>query len=227
MNLLLIGTESLPLIALQRFLKRQGLKTETISQPKAAVQKVLQAAFDAVVVAEPILGSNTLRLGSFIRQQDVQAGLLLITPSTAASYRIEALEAGYDDVLSVPYDLAEAYARLRAIVRRHTGHYQQELKLGRLVIRPDEAAVLIDQKPLDLTRKEFRILLFLARNRNRLVSKDQLIDYLWGEEAEDADGYDFLYAHLKNLRRKLSAAAAPDFIETVYGMGYILRAQRG
>ncbi|MEQ8703369.1 MAG: response regulator transcription factor [Phaeodactylibacter sp.] len=224
MHLLLIGLESAPLTALQRYLKRQGSKCEVAIQVRAAVQKVLQVEYDAVVALEPLEGSSALRLGQLIRQQDVYAGLLLLTPSTESLYRIEALSAGYDDVLSLPYDLAEAYARLKAIVRRRIGVYQQELRLGVLIIRPDEFAIFINEQRLELTKKEYSILFFLARNRNRVVSKDQLIDYLWGEAAEETEGYDFLYAHLKNLRRKLKANGAPDLIETLYGVGYILRA---
>ncbi|MCI4651644.1 response regulator transcription factor [Phaeodactylibacter sp.] len=223
MKVLLIGAESSSRLALQRYLKRQGLEGQTVAQPKAAVQKVLQVEFDAVVITEPLEKGNAMRLGQLLRQQEMQGGLLLLTPATLPAYRIEALESGYDDVLSLPYDLAEAYARLKAIVRRRTGLYQRELRLEDLVIRPDEATVWIGGQRLELTKKEFNILFFLARNRNRVISKDQLIDYLWGEEAEDIDGYDFLYAHLKNLRRKLKALGAEGLIETLYGMGYILR----
>lgn len=224
MNVLLVGEESLQTLAVQRYLRQQGAKEQTVKEPRAVVQKALQLELDAVVVLEPLGTSNVMRLAQLLRQQQMEAGLLLLTPAAEAAYRIEALEAGYDDVLSVPFDLAEAYARLKAQVRRRTGIYQRELRLGRLLIRPDEVAAFIGEQGMALTKKEFSILFFLARSRNRVVSKDQLIDYLWGEEAEDADGYDFLYAHLKNLRRKLSAAGAPDLIETVYGMGYILRA---
>ena len=222
MRILLIGAASPSLATLQRHFKRQGLNGQTVSHTRAAIQKVLQVEFDAAVVAEPLEKGSAIRLGQLLRQQEMQGGLLLLTPSTLAAYRIEVLEAGYDDVISLPYDLAEAHARLKAVVRRRTGLYQRELRLGSLVIRPDEAAVSIGEHRLKLTKKEFNILFFLARNRNRIVSKDQLIDYLWGEEAEDIDGYDFLYAHLKNLRRKLKTAGEEDLIKTLYGMGYIL-----
>ncbi len=220
MNILMIGQASAGQEALGRFLRRQGIQGQQVSGLRAAVQKVLQVEFDVVVAIEPLAEAGRLPLGRLMRQQEVEAGLLLLTLATAPQDRIEALEAGYDDVLSAPYDLAEVYARLRALHRRKTGLYQREIRLGAMVIRPDEFAIHINEQRLELTKKEFDILFFLARNRNRVVTKDQLIDYLWGE---DAEGYDFLYAHLKNLRRKLRALGASDLIETVYGVGYTLR----
>jgi DNA-binding response OmpR family regulator len=223
MNVLIISGETTDRQALQHFLKRQGLKVQSVALLREAIQKVLQVEFDSVLVLEPLEGVSPFRLGQLLRQQDVDAGVLLLTAAATAAHRIEALDAGYDDVLSAPYDLKETYARLKAIARRRNNLYQRELKFGDLVIHPDEFVASINTQRLELTKKEFNILFFLARNPNRVVSKDQLIDYLWGEEAEGADGYDFLYAHLKNLRRKLRALGKTDLIETVYGVGYILR----
>ena len=220
MNLLIISQDAAAQQALGRFLRRQGIRGQQVSGLRAAIQRVLQVEYDAVVVLEPLPEIDSLRLGRLIRQQETEAGVLLLMLSAESSHRVAALEARYDDVLSAPYDLAEVYARLRALRRRKTGMYQREMRLGAMVIRPDEFAIHINEQRLDLTKKEFNILFFLARNRNRVVTKDQLIDYLWGEDAEN---YDFLYAHLKNLRRKLRALGAPGLIETVYGVGYILR----
>ena len=176
MNVLIISEETSDRQALQHFLKRQGLKVQSVALLREAIQKVLQVEFDSILVLEHLDGVSSFRLGQLLRQQEVDAGVLLLTATATAAYRIDALDAGYDDVLSAPYDLKEAYARLKAIARRRNNLYLRELRFGDLVIYPDEFVVSINTQRLELTKKEFNILFFLARNPNRVVSKDQLID---------------------------------------------------
>jgi DNA-binding response OmpR family regulator len=94
------------------------------------------------------------------------------------------------------------------------------LELGDLQINTLEKTVMANGQWLDLTRKEYDLLLFLVTNKNRVISKNAIAEHISGEEAEAFDSYDFLYAHIKNLKKKLAAAGSPDYIKTMYGMGY-------
>lgn len=208
---------------IKRYLLHQGCEVESVVGLHPGVRRMNQYTYDIALVQEPFEKGGVLNLAHWLRQQDGQAGLILLMESNLPEPRIQALEAGYDDVLSAPYHLGECYARMRAVVRRRTNQYKRELQLGELLILPDERRAFAAGLALPLTRKEFALLFFLARNRNRIVTKEMIGEYLWGDDMEDAASFDFLYAHLKNLRKKLRQAGQEHLIETVYGVGYIIR----
>ena len=132
------------------------------------------------------------------------------------------LELGADDYLPKPFHLAELHARIRSVIRRGQRGGEMEITVGNLRIDPDKHRVCVGQQVLDLGRKEYDILLYFVNRRGHLVKKEGLAEAVWGDDIDQADSFDFIYAQLKNLRRKLSAAGADVEIKTVYGFGYKL-----
>jgi DNA-binding response OmpR family regulator len=133
---------------------------------------------------------------------------------------VEGLELGADDYLTKPFYLAELSARVNAIIRRRSFAGNNCLQFDKLSINILDKTVNAGGEDLDLTRKEYELLVYFASNKNRVVTKESILDHLWGDSAGMSDTYDLIYSHVRNLRKKLAEAGCPDYIKSVYGMGY-------
>ena len=127
---------------------------------------------------------------------------------------------GRTDYLTKPFHLSELAARVSAIIRRKSFDGKNHLHFDSLRIDLLEKTVQANSLLLDLTRKEYDLLLYFISNKNRVISKGAIAEHLWGDSMDIADNYDFIYTHIKNLRRKILQAGAPDYIKSIYGMGY-------
>ena len=129
-------------------------------------------------------------------------------------------ELGADDYLTKPFHLAELSARVNAIIRRKSFDGNNTVILDKLSINIADKTVATENGIVELTRKEYELLLYFASNKNRVLTKESIIDHLWGNHANMSDTYDIIYSHIKNLRKKLMESGCPDYIKAVYGMGY-------
>ncbi len=136
--------------------------------------------------------------------------------------RITGLNLGADDYLPKPFHLPELAARIAAVIRRRTLGGNSVLTLNELRIDTYAKMVTVNDKSVDLTRTEYDLLLYLVINKNRVVSKNAIAERISGDEAEVFNNFDFIYAHMKNLKKKLTSAGSADYIKVVYGMGYKL-----
>ena len=134
--------------------------------------------------------------------------------------RYSGLEIGADDYLTKPFHLSELNARIKSIIRRRDFEGNNEIILDELRINPDLLTVQVNDQPLNLTRKEYDLLTFFLANKNRVLSKESIAEHLWGDDIELVDSYDFLYSHIKNLRKKIIEKGGKDYIQSVYGIGY-------
>jgi DNA-binding response OmpR family regulator len=130
------------------------------------------------------------------------------------------LNSGADDYLAKPFHLPELGARVSAIIRRKSFGGNNLVKAGELVLDIQDKSIKYKDIPIVLTRKEYELLLYLLSNKNRVVTKEAIVEHLWGDDIDMADSYDFIYSHIKNLRKKMIAAGCPDYIKAIYGMGY-------
>jgi DNA-binding response OmpR family regulator len=147
-------------------------------------------------------------------------GVLIISARNSVNDRVAGLKSGADDYLVKPFHLSELSARVDAIIRRKTFNGQSVMELGEIKINMADKTVTVSEDPLDLTKKEYDLLLYFMSNRNRVLSKGAMASHLWGDDMDMADNFDFLYTHIKNLRKKLLQAGCPDYIRSVDGLGY-------
>jgi DNA-binding response OmpR family regulator len=134
--------------------------------------------------------------------------------------RIEGLDLGADDYLAKPFHLAELNSRIKALLRRRKLAGLKTIEIGNLKIIPDNFQVLVNDNLIDFTRKEFDLLLFLASNKNRVLTKDSIAEHIWGNYNDISYSFDFLYSHVKNIRKKLLEKGCKDYIQSIYGIGY-------
>ncbi|RYY39161.1 MAG: response regulator transcription factor [Chitinophagaceae bacterium] len=187
---------------------------------QSAVQLLEERTFDCVILDITLPGGNGLSLLQQLKTEKRSDGVLVVSAKGLLEDRLLGLKLGADDYLVKPFHLSELAARVEAIVRRKAHDGQTLLEFGVLTIDLDAHAVRISSQVVDLTRKEYDLLVYLIRNRNRVINKNALTIHLWGDQADVAGTYDYIYTHIKNLRRKLVAAGAPDYIKSVYGIGY-------
>lgn len=220
MKLLILEDEPDLRDAIIRYLKRAGFHCEEGATFAEGYRKLVNHEYDGIILDPNLPDGDGLRLLRLLRENDSAAGVIVVSARSTTEDRVAALDLGADDFLAKPFHLAELNARVKAVLRRKTNQLSPILRFGELSIHLDAREVFVGEQTIPLTRKEFDILVFLARNKNRVVTKDSIVEYLWGDYLDDAVSYDFIYAHLKNLRKKLSDAGQSERLKTVYGIGY-------
>ena len=134
--------------------------------------------------------------------------------------KITGLEIGADDYIAKPFHLSELNARLKSLLRRKVFTNKTEIVFHEIKIVPDNHAVYVHDKSIDFTKKEYDLLMYFIINKERVLTKDAIAEHLWGDHIDAVDSLDFIYTHIKNVRKKLQEAGCPDYIKAVYGMGY-------
>lgn len=220
MKILIVEDDQNLLTKMLRFFKREGYVCEHVNSYQEGYKKLNNYDYDCVLINLALPGQDGLKLVRMMREEDARTGIILLSAYSPVEERILGLEEGADDFLSIPLHIGELHARIKAVMRRKTGDYSKELAFGGLILKLDERIVFADDIPLKLTKKEFEILAYLARNKNRVVTKDSIAEHLWGDYMEDAISFDFIYAHVKNLRKKLARQGYGGYLKTIYGIGY-------
>lgn len=203
-----------------RSFKKEGYVCEEATNFKEGYKKINNYDYDCAIVDLNLPDGDGLKLVKYLRQDNTQTGIIIISAKDTVEDRITGLDIGADDYLTKPFNLSELNARIKAVLRRKTDQFSNQLNFGALEINLDERKVVANQVILQLTKKEYDILLYLVRNKNRVVTKDSIAEHLWGDYMDEAVSYDFIYAHVKNLRKKLAENKCRDFLKTVYGIGY-------
>lgn len=220
MKILIVEDEQDLLDVMLRYMKREGYVCEYATTFKEGYKKINNYEYDCAILDLNLPGGDGLKLVKMLRLEMPNTATVIISARSSLDDRISGLDIGADDYLTKPFNLSELNARIKAVIRRKTNQFSSELIFGSLTIDLDKRSVVVSDKTLKLTKKEFDILVYLARNKNRVVTKDSIAEHLWGDYMDDALSYDFIYAHVKNLRKKLSQNNCGDYLKTVYGVGY-------
>jgi DNA-binding response OmpR family regulator len=187
-----------------------------------AEDKIGVYTYDCVVVDIMLPHGSGLELVEMLKKQQSTTGIIIISAKNALDDKIKGLDLGADDYLTKPFHLAELNSRIKSIVRRRHFEGNIEIVFGEIKIIPDSNEVSVKGKSIVLTKKEFDLLMYLVSNKNRVLTKSAISEHLYGDEIDQVDSFDFLYSHIKNLRKKLLEMNCPDYIQTLYGVGYKL-----
>lgn len=207
----------------ERALLKERYVVETAATYRAARQKALVYEYDCILLDIMLPYGNGLDLLRDLRQSDrPMPNVIILSARDSIEDKVEGLDLGADDYLPKPYHLAELHARLKSVLRRRQRDGGNVVQVSNVVVHPDSFKVEVNGVSLDLSRKEYDILFYFMNWQNRLVEKQTLAEAVWGDSIDQADNFDFIYAQLKNLRKKLKEAGAQLEIKTVYGFGYKL-----
>ena len=221
MKLLLVEDEPWLRDTIRDYLEGEGYIVTTADSFRDGAKKAHDYDYDCLVVDLMLPDGNGLDLVREVRHRPTRPGVIIVTAKDALADKLAGLDAGSDDYLTKPFHLSELNARLRSVLRRRLFGGNPDLVMGILKIQPEQQRVEIAGQVVALTGKEYELLLFMATNANRLLSKSALAEHIWGDATDMADSHEFIYSHVKNLRRKLIAAGCPDYVRTRYGAGYI------
>lgn len=220
MKILLVEDEKGLSASILSYLKMGGHICELARDYNSASEKVNLYKYDCALIDINLPDGSGLDIVRKLKSDNETTGIIIISARDTIEDRIKGLDLGADDYLVKPFDLAELNARLKSLFRRISFSGSNVIEMGELKIYPDEFKVKLRDELLDLTKKEYNLLMFFVSNLNRVLAKETIAEHLWGDNIDMADSYDFVYAHIKNLRKKFQEKGLHDYIQTIYGIGY-------
>lgn len=220
MKVLIIEDEKELVKSIVQALRHEGYVCETAYTAEEANQKVQLFEYDCILLDINLPDGNGLKILESIKARNKSDGVMIITARDSLNDKVRGLNLGADDYLAKPFFTAELLARVSAIIRRKQFHGSTVINFNEIVVDLTGRSVIVNGEEIDLTRKEYHLLIFLLSNKNRVVSKNAIAEHISGDDAELLDKFDFIYSHIKNLKRKLSEAGCEDYIKTIYGLGY-------
>jgi DNA-binding response OmpR family regulator len=220
MKLMIVEDEDTLSESLREYLEQEGHICEVTATFDKAYQKLHIYEYDCVLVDITLPGGSGLDLIEELKKEYPETGIIIISARDALDDRITGLELGADDYLTKPFHLSELNARINALIRRKQYHGNRHFEKGNLTIYPGKKEIHAGNHVLDLTAKEYDLLNYFITNANRVLTKEAIAEHIWGDHYDMVDSFDFIYVHIRNLRKKLKEASGEDPIKTIYGMGY-------
>ena len=209
------------------FLGREGYICEACETLEAAKEKLSLFQYDCILLDIGLPDGSGIGLLKYIRAEHKSSNVLIISAKNALDDKIIGLEQGADDYIVKPFHLAELHARIRAVYRRKNLDGASVVTFNEISLNTDTFEARVGEVLLDTTPKEFDLLLYFLVNKNRVLSRQAIAAHLWGDYTDNLANFDFVYQHVKNLRRKISLAGGMDYIGTVYGLGYKFNSHSG
>jgi len=226
MKLLVIEDEKALAQSICDYLNNENFICEPAYDFNTAIEKISLYDYACIILDITLPGGNGLEILKELKKANKADGVLIISAKNALDDKVSGLKAGADDYLTKPFHLPELGARVAAIIRRKSFGGMNAVQFDELLLDLQDKTVKVNNQVIDLTKKEYELLLYFISNKNKVISKGAIAEHLWGDNMDLADNYDFIYTHIKNLRKKLLLAGSPDYINSIYGMGYKLSLPR-
>ena len=220
MNLLIVEDEKSLAAEIAAYLRRENFVVDLSYTGLDASEKIAVNLYDFVLLDLGLPDYNGLDLIMEARKNNIDVSFIIITARGAVEEKVKGLDLGADDYLAKPFALVELYSRIMAVARRKFHITKQEINLGEFTIEVQARKLFCRGNEVELTRKEFDLLQYLAINRNKVLTRQQLYEHIWGNILEDQYDSNFIDVHVKNVRKKLFSHAPAPWLETVRGIGY-------
>jgi len=220
MKILIIEDETELAKSIAEYLSEENYLCEFASTFAEAIHKIEMFQYDCILLDIMLPDGNGLKILEELKSQNKQDGVIIISAKNALDDKIKGLQLGADDYLTKPFHLSELMARIYSIIRRKQFNNSNMVTQNELQIDLLAKSVSINDEIISLTKKEFDLLIYFIGNKNKVISKSTLAEHLSGDFADMLDNHDFVYAHVKNLKKKLYDAGCDHYLKTVYGTGY-------
>ncbi len=220
MNILIVEDEESLQRSIDSYLTTEGYTCSCANDYHTALQKISIYDYDCVLLDLNLPGGEGLELLRLLKKKDSSDGVIIISARNSLDQKIEGLSLGADDYLIKPFHLSELNARITAVIRRRSFAGKDHIIFNEIDIDLAGKQVNVNNKSIYFTRKEFDLLLYFIVNKNKVISKSAAVEHIWGDDADMADSFDFIYTHIKNIRKKLTDAGSKDYFHSVYGVGY-------
>ncbi|NHN24982.1 response regulator transcription factor [Flavobacterium jejuense] len=225
MKVLIVEDEQEMKDSIYQYLEIEKYLVEYASDYELAYEKIHLYEYDCILIDITIPKGSGLDLIKEIKTTRPKTGIIIISAKNSIDDKVDGLNLGADDYLPKPFYLAELNARIKALIRRNNFEGTNSIKLNEIEIIPEERKVLVNGSVINLTTKEFDLLEYFIINKNRVIQKNALVEHLWGDNADQFDNFDFIYNHVKNLRKKLLDANCTDYLKSIYGIGYSFKTE--
>lgn len=187
---------------------------------RTALQKIEDYDYDCILLDIMLPDGNGLNLLAELHALGKHTNVIILSAKDSLEDKVNGLDLGADDYLPKPFHLAELHARIKSLFRRKLREGERKLQVGNVELFPDDFRVMVQGKEIELNRKEYDILNYFMSRPGRLVNKNTLAESVWGDHIDQVDNFDFIYAQIKNLRKRLKDAGATPELKSVYGFGY-------
>ena len=202
------------------YLTSQNYLCELAEDYNQAIDKISTYTYDCVLLDLMIPFGDGLEVLEKLKAEKRSDGVIIISAKGALEDKIKGLQLGADDYLAKPFHLSELSARIYSIIRRKQFDNSNTVTHDELTVDILSKTVTVGSTIVSLTKKEFDLLLLFLGNKNKVISKNALAEHLSGDIADMFDNHDFVYAHVKNLKKKLTEAGCENHLKTIYGTGY-------
>lgn len=219
-KILIIEDETTLSESINSYLSSSGFMCEEAHDLSHAHEKVTLYDYDCILLDLMLPDGNGFKILDTLRQDGKSDGVIIISAKETLETRIEGLSLGADDYLIKPFHLSELLARIQALIRRKNFNGVNILKFNEIEIDLNAKSVRVHTEDIELTKTEYDLLLYFLANKNKLLSRAAIAEHISGDMADMLDNHNFVYAHVKNLKKKLSSKHCNDYIKTVYGLGY-------
>ncbi|MEQ6166330.1 MULTISPECIES: response regulator transcription factor [unclassified Ekhidna] len=223
MKLLLVEDQEELASSVRNYFSKEGDVCEIAPNFSKATEKLYAFSYDVLLLDLMLPDGDGLSLLKVVKENWPDMGVLIISAKNALNDKLHGLELGADDYLPKPFHLAELNARANAIFRRRKQEGKRSLSFNEIELNLENHEVTVNGTTLDLTRKEYELLHYFVVNQNRLLTKQAIAEHLWGDYMDTMDSFDFVYQHIKNLRKKIMNVGGKDYLKTVYGAGYKMK----
>ena len=220
MKLLIVEDDRSLSAAINEYMKMEGHICEIALNYRQAINKTADNLYDCIILDIGLPDGSGLDIIRELKANKSIDGILILSAKSSLDDKLTGLKTGADEYLTKPFHFAELSARINAIYRRNNLLGQNEISFNEIKINTSDNQVKVNGTVLSLTRKEYDLLLFFMANRNRIITKESIVEHLWGDDVILTDSFDFVYTHVKNLRQKITKAGGKNYIKCIYGFGY-------
>jgi DNA-binding response OmpR family regulator len=219
-KLLVVEDDRSLCLAIIDYLKMEGHICEIAQNYRQAINKAADNRYDCIILDIGLPDGSGLDIIRELKTNKSADGILILSARSSLDDKLNGLKIGADDYLTKPFHFAELSARINSIYRRNSHLGLNEISFNEIRVNTSDNQAYVNDKLLNLTRKEYDLLLFFVANRNRIITKESIVEHLWGDDVILTDSFDFVYTHVKNLRKKIVKGGGNNYIKCIYGFGY-------
>lgn len=222
MKILLVEDEIELANSINEFVEKDYFLVDSVKNFEFAEEKIHLYEYDCALIDILLPDGSGLDLIKLIKIKQPNCGIIVITAKDTLDDKLKGLNLGADDYLTKPFHLAELNARINSVIRRRNFDGNSLIETNEIKINNQTREVFVNDNLIELTRREYDILLFFISNKNRVLTKGSIVEHVWGDDANAFDNFDFVYTHIKNIRKKITDNGGNDYFKSIYGVGYKL-----
>jgi DNA-binding response OmpR family regulator len=220
MDILIVEDEKELLNSMDEYLSGVGMKCTKAENLDQALSSIAAGDFNCILLDIGLPDGSGFKVIEAMQKKEHTTGILIISARNSLDDRLTGLNIGADDYITKPFHMSELIARINSVSRRRASQDRKAIIFQELKLVPDEMVMYIGEKMVTLTKKEHELMVYLINNPDRVLTKEAIAEHLWGDHSDIADSFDFIYSHIKNLRKKIVDNGGKDYIHSVYGVGY-------